>query len=339
MLNTKNCKNKKICLVDVDSSIPNLALMKISSYFKKNGFEVDLKKLNYSGYDHHKREKVTIDGSEYDKVLISSIFTLNKDIVKVENCSNVHYGGTAHDIKLKLPEKIEHMYPDYELYPENEYSIGYLTRGCIRKCEYCFIPEKEGSLRIHSSLAEFYNPSLPKIMLLDNNFLASKKSISLLKELKKTDKKISFKQGLDFRLLTPEKAKLLSELDYDGEYIFAFDRPQDIKIIEKNLEIWQPLVKDWQTKFFVLVGFDSTLEQDLDRAMFLKENKCLAYVMRHSNCYDSKDRPFYTDLASWCNQPGLFKKMSFKEFIKKRHTTKKRYNQTMKIIKKDKLVI
>ncbi len=342
MFNIKNCKNKNICLVDVDSSIPNLALMKISSYFKKNKFKVNLIKLDYSGYDHYNREEVIIDGSKYSAVFVSLLFTLNKGLIKIKNCKRIYYGGTGHDDfepNKELSNKIEHARPDYKLYPDNEYSLGFLTRGCIRKCEFCFIPKKEGFLKLHSPLKEFYNPKLSKIMLLDNNFLAHSKCIDLLKELKKTGKKITFKQGLDFRLLTKEKAKLLSELNYDGEYIFAFDNPKDKSIIEKNLKIWKPVVSDWQTKFFVLVGFNTTLKQDLDRVYFLKKNKCLPYIMRHTNCYSSPNRPFYTDLAAWCNQPGLFKNMSFKKFLKKRHATRKRLMQTMKTVKKDKLKI
>lgn len=341
MLNLEHCQKKRVCLVDVDSVIPNLALMKFSSYFKKKGFRVDLKRLGYSGYDHHKREKIVIDGSEYDKVLMSAIFTLNKNNVIVRNCEDVIKGGTGYNgFKPQwLPNKIEHIYPDYNLYEHNEYSIGFLTRGCPNNCKYCFIPKKEGKLKKHSSLKEFYNPKLPKIMLLDNNFLACKDCVKLLKMLKNTGKKVTFKQGLDFRLLTEDKAKLLADLDYDGEYIFAFDRVNDKSIIEKNLKIWQPLVKDWKTKFFVLVGFDTTLEQDLERVYFLKKHRCLPYIMRHSNCYLSFHRPFYTDLAAWCNQPGLFKNLSFKEFLKRRHSTKKRYMETINIIKRNKLNI
>ncbi len=340
MLRIRRLKKGKVGLVDVDSSIPNLVLMKLSAYFKRTGCHVDLIKIGYTGYDHHKRVPIQLDGSKYDKLFISTIFTLNKGLVQVKNCDSVYIGGTGHDIKSSLPNNIEHLTPDYSLYPNNEYSLGFLTRGCINKCKYCFIPEKEGLLRKHSKLTEFYNPNLPKIMLLDNNFLACKDSVSMLKELKLTGKKVSFKQGLDFRLITPEKAKLLTELDYDGEFIFAFDRPNDKKIIENNLKkIWMPLVKDWQTKFFVLVGFDTTLKQDLDRVYFLRKYKCLPYIMRHSNCYSSKHRPFYTDLAAWCNQPGLFKNMPFKEFIKRRHATTNRYNQTMKIIISDRLKV
>lgn len=340
MLSVAACKHKRICLIDVDSSIPNLALMKISAYFKKAGFHIDLMKLNYSGYDHQKREKKIIDCQNYDKVFISTLFTLNRDVVKVINCKNIHKGGTGYkNFRKNLPKDIEHLFPDYSIYPENEYSLGFLTRGCIRNCAFCFIPKKEGKLRLHSPLEEFYNPKLPKIMLLDNNFLACPEAIDLLKQLKTTGKRITFKQGLDFRLLTPEKAKYLTDLNYDGEFIFAFDRIQDKPVIERNLKMWRQYVVDWKTKFFVLVGFDSKLSEDLERIYFLKKHKCLAYVMRHTNCYSSPNRPLYTDLASWCNQPGLFKNMTFKQFLKKRHATKERYEQTMKIIRKNKLKI
>lgn len=338
----KGYKKKRVCLIDVDSSIPNLALMKISSFFKKNKWKVDLMVLNYSAYDHHKREKITFDANKYDKVFLSTIFTANKKNVKIKNCKEVYRGGTGHDgfkPNKELPIEIEHMRPDYKLYPNNEYSIGFLTRGCIRHCAFCFIPKKEGHLKLHSPLKEFYNSKLPKIMLLDNNFLAHPNCIEMLKELKATGKRITFKQGLDFRILTKEKAELLSSLDYDGEFIFAFDNPKDRLIIERNLKIWKTLTKDWQTKFYVLVGFEENLKDDLDRVYFLKENKCLPYIMRHTKCYSSPFRAFYTDLAAWCNQPGLFKNMSFKEFIKRRHATKERFMETMNIIKKENLKI
>ena len=343
MLNTRKVKRRRICVIDVDSIIPNLALMKTSTYFKNKGLKVSIKKLNYSCYKQHRHDKIVINAWRYDKVFVSTIFTINKGLVEVRNCDEVYYGGTGDDgasNQNNLPIEIEHMYPDYSIYPENEYSLGYLTRGCIRNCKFCFIPKKEGKLKLHSPLKEFYNEDLPKIMLLDNNFLAHPDCIRLLKELKETGKKVTFKQGLDFRLLNEEKAKLLSQLNYDNEFIFAFDRIIDKPIIERNLiNIWKPLVYSWNTKFFVLVGYDSTLKEDLERIYFLRKHKCLAYVMRHDKCYSSPYYHFYVDLAAWCNQPFLFKNMSFKEFIKKRHVTKERYNKTMKIIKENNLKI
>jgi len=341
MLSIKGCKKKRVCLIDVDSSIPNLALMKLSTYFKKDKFRVDLIQLNYSGYKNHKRKKTIIDGSKYDKIFVSILFLLNKKVVKIKNCEKVYYGGTGYNFKIKLPKKAEHLYPDYSLYKGNEYSIGYITRGCIRNCKFCFVRKKEGNLHIYASIKEFYNPKLPKIMLLDNNFLALKedKCLEFLLELKKTGKEITFKQGLDFRLLNEKKIKALMELKYVGEYIFAFDNPLDKPIIEKKLKLWKQFVKDWQTKFYVLVGFESSLKQDLERVYFLRKNKCLPYIMRHTKCYSSENKPFYTDLAAWCNQPGLFKNMPFKEFIRRRHATKERRRQTEDIIESEGLKI
>jgi hypothetical protein len=341
MLDLRGCKEKRICLIDVDSTIPNLALMKLSRYFKKKKFKIELIQLNYSGYNNHKREKTIIDGSKYDKIFVSILFLINKDILDINNCKKICYGGTGYDFNVKLPKKVEHLYPDYSLYKNNEYSIGYITRGCIRNCKFCFVRKKEGNLHIYASIKEFYNPRLPKIMLLDNNFLAlpEEQCIKFLKQLKKTGKKITFKQGLDFRLLTEEKIKALIDLNYDGEFIFAFDNPLDKPIIEKNLKLWKKFVGDWKTKFYVLVGFESTLKQDLDRVYFLKKNNCLPYIMRHTKCYTSPNKPFYTDLASWCNQPGLFKNMPFKTFIHKRHATEERKMQTMNIVENEGLKI
>jgi hypothetical protein len=337
MFKTNNCKRRKILLIDVDSSIPNLVLMKISSHFKKLDFKVDLKKMGFSGYKTQKKVEHTIDASEYDKVFLSTIFTCNKGFIKINNCSQIYRGGTGFDYKIALPENIEHNFPDYSLYPKNKYSMGFLTRGCIRNCDFCVVPKKEGMLKHHANLEEFYHPGLPKVMLLDNNFLATRNCIELMNLLKETNKAITFKQGLDFRLLTKEKAEKLSELKYDGEYIFAFDNYKDKKIILKNMEIWKLFVNHWRTKFFVLVGFNSTLEEDFKRIRILKENKCLPYIMRHENCYSSPNKDLYTDLAAWCNQPGLFKKLTLKEFIGKRHSTKRRMKQTLDIIKQNKL--
>jgi hypothetical protein len=228
--------------------------MKISSHFKKLDFKVDLKKMGFSGYKTQKKVEHTIDASEYDKVFLSTIFTCNKGFIKINNCSQIYRGGTGFDYKIALPENIEHNFPDYSLYPKNKYSMGFLTRGCIRNCDFCVVPKKEGMLKHHANLEEFYHPGLPKVMLLDNNFLATRNCIELMNLLKETNKAITFKQGLDFRLLTKEKAEKLSELKYDGEYIFAFDNYKDKKIILKNMEIWKLFVNHWRTKFFVLVS-------------------------------------------------------------------------------------
>ena len=37
----------------------------------------------------------------------------------------------------------------------------------------------------------------------------------------------------------------------------------------------------------------------------------------------------YTDIASWCNQPGLFKNMPFEEFLSKRTKKQARIDSTL----------
>jgi hypothetical protein len=54
-----------ILLVDVDSKIPNLALMKLSAWHKAKGNQVVLQKLGISGYPG-KKKPVTVDTTGYD---------------------------------------------------------------------------------------------------------------------------------------------------------------------------------------------------------------------------------------------------------------------------------
>lgn len=306
----------RILLVDVDSKIANLPLMKLSSYHKNLGDTVELKRLDCSLWEYN---------NDFDKCYVSIIFSKNKNSV-VGNCI---YGGVGYDQSIALKPEIEHTMPDYSLYPENKYSIGYLTRGCVRKCGFCVVPNKEGIIKFNANLDEFYNPLLPKIMLLDNNFLAYKDWRTLLSQLKNIKKKFTFKQGLDFRLLTVDKARELSECNYDGEYIFAFDNPKDFPFFEKNLPIYAEMFGPWKTKFYVLVGYNSSLKEDMARVNFLIRNKCLPYVMRYESCYQSEFKDFYTDLAAYCNQPHMMKKYNFDDFLHIRYTNENRISYSL----------
>ncbi|MFW6311209.1 MAG: hypothetical protein ACOC1K_03130 [Nanoarchaeota archaeon] len=216
----------KILLLDVDSKIPNLALMKLSSFYKKQKCIVDFKKLNYSGYPKQKKLTV-IDAREYDKVLGSIIFTVNKNTVKVENCDKVSFGGTGIDINKKLPPEIDELPEDYSLYPNTDTSYGFITRGCIRDCYFCFVPKKEGMIYKYREPEQIIKHS--KVEFLDNNILAWKNHLQILQWLVDKKVKYTFKQGLDLRVLTENNARLLSESRYLGEYIFAFDQLKDLK--------------------------------------------------------------------------------------------------------------
>jgi len=207
----------RILLIDADSTIPNLALMKLGSWHKKNGDHVVLHRCNLPYYPHRKKRTYYVP-AEFDIKYCSVIFEGNYPYIKGEN---IIFGGTGVDLIKKLPAEIEHSLPDYTLYPDNKTSYGFITRGCIRKCSFCKVPKKEGYIHKVNNIDNIVRHR--EVKFLDNNILAYPEHMGILQEL--VDKKIKcqFNQGLDIRLLNENNSKLLSSLNYLHEYIFAFD--------------------------------------------------------------------------------------------------------------------
>ena len=315
---------------------PNLASMKISSYHKQHGDDVTL----LTSYD---------DLNKYDKIYVSKVFTKTKVPDYILKLNNVEYGGTGffYDKAPPLPHNIEHIMPDYHLYdgwintlieagakPSHfkyytDYSIGFMTRGCFRQCEFC-VNKKYKECVSHSHLSEFLATDRKKICLLDDNFLSCKKWRELLNELQESGKRLQFKQGLDERLLTDEKVQLLSKLKYDGEYIFAFDNINDYDLILSKLKILRKYIKK-QCKFYVLCGYDRENKYDIEfwkqdlvdtfkRIELLGRYQCLPYIMRHDNYEQSPYRGIYIAIAMWCNTPSMFKTQSLESFAYKYDT-------------------
>lgn len=326
----------KVAIIDADligrkkHRFPNLACMKISSYHKSKGDEVVLK-LNYDGLE------------SFDIVYISKVFTDTAVPDGVIEKDNVVHGGTGfyYDKAEKLLEEIEHSRPDYHLYDAwvqeqlaagkkrgdfkyyLEYSIGFMTRGCFRKCKFC-VNQNYDRVYKHSPLEEFYDPERKKICLLDDNFLGCPLWKELLIELQETGRPFQFKQGLDERLLTEEKCELLFESKYDGDYIFAFDNVADASLIEEKIKLLRKHT-NVVPKFYCFTGFDRNdvwddefWKQDIfdlfTRIEMLMRNKCLPYVMRFNKYEESPYRGLYITIARWCNQPSFFKKKSLREF-------------------------
>lgn len=325
-----------VAIIDADlignkkHRFPNLASMKLSSFHKNGGDSVTLQ-LSYE------------DLGRYDKVYISKVFTDTHVPQEVLTLKNVEYGGTGFffDKAPDLPYEIEHCFPDYHLYDDwiesklksgsksiefkeyLDYSVGFLTRGCFRKCEFC-VNQKYDKVICHSPLEEFYDPSRKKICLLDDNFFGCPNWERLLKELKNTGKAFKFKQGMDERILTKEKCELLFSCKYDSDYYFAFDDIRDYQLIEQKLGLIRS-VTDKQCVFYILCGFDRSGKYDNDfwkadiesvfvRIQLLMKYKCIPYIMRFNRYIDSPYKGMYINLARWCNQPSFFKKKSFVEY-------------------------
>ncbi|MDO4486952.1 MAG: hypothetical protein Q4C46_10240 [Bacillota bacterium] len=350
----------KIGIIDADllgrkkQRFPNLVCEKISAYWKEKGAEVHLL-MDYDQVDAY--DEVFISKVFTDTPVPEWISeNVNMDTGEVSLPPNIHVGGTgfffAH--APNLDDEIEHHMPDYDLYNEwiesevekaraqyaakgkhfneysyrvqfkeyTDYSIGFVTRGCFRKCPFC-VNQKYDHVFRHSPLEEFYDPNRKKICLLDDNVLGCGEWRDIIEDLLKTGKPFKFKQGMDERVLTDEKCEILFNASYDGDYTFAFDNISDYDLIHKKLKLIRKHTKATNIKFYVLVGFESTDAVDIEnmwkRVALLMEYQCLPYIMRYQNknespWKESKYRGMYVTMARWCNQPNFFKKKSFREY-------------------------
>lgn len=306
----------KVLLIDADSTIPNIALMKLSAYHKAMGDDVELVSANLPYFPNRKKVPFIVKGA--DMAYCSVVFEGNKDFIIGHD---IIFGGTGVDLSINLPDVVENFDPDYSIYPDNGISYGFITRGCIRNCSFCKVPKKEGHIRKVANVDDIVKHK--KVKFLDNNILALPEHKEILSEIVQKGIKCQFNQGLDIRLLDSENSVLLSKIDYLGEYIFAFDNWEYKTLIEKKMLFlfWR---KPYQLKFFVYIHPDMSLAETVKRIVWLKEKQCLPYIMRDISCWQSENSDFFVDLSAYCNQVHLFKKMEFTEFLEKRHKNKSR---------------
>ena len=258
----------RVLLIDADSTIPNLALMKLSTFYKSIGYSVDLLKLHIPYYPSRKKHSKGVCTNGYDEIFCSVIFLGNMEYIKG---ANIQFGGTGTPyIDKSLPDYIGNMEPDYSIYPENSTSYGFISRGCIRNCSFCFVPKKEGKIRQVSTVDKIVRHKVTKF--LDNNILALPNHKDILRELVDKNIKCQFNQGLDLRLLDEENSRLLSKMNYVGEYTFAFDNWAYKSLLESKMDLlkWR---KDWQIKFFVYVHPDMPISDTVQRIEWLRDNE------------------------------------------------------------------
>lgn len=276
-------------------------------------------------------------------------------------------GGTGffEDGGRRLEDEIDQHYPDYDLYlpyvndmvrsgrksatyflQYTNYFIGFVTRGCPRRCQFCVV-RFNPHCRYYAHPSTFVDLSDKRrryISLWDDNVLAYPKWNEVFDELDDIGIPYQFRQGLDIRLITPEKAQRIAKAHTYGDIIFAFDHWRDKDIIEEKLKIWRTYCTK-RTKAYVLTGYDAravndprsyisegdTMEEKdyIDilhtfmRIEILMRYKCIPYVMRHENYHQSKYASMYVQIARWTNQQSMFKRQSFREWVAcdQRHVT------------------
>lgn len=284
----------EIGLIDVDShNFPNLCLMKISAYHKLKGDQVEWCNL----FKH------------YDRVYMSRVFddTYTEDFMTAINADEIIKGGTGYDLKNKLPDDIEHIYPDYSLYPDltKDTAYGFLTRGCPNDCPFCIVSKKEGRKSVKvADLREFWNGQ-KNIKLLDPNLLACNEHLTLLQQLIDSKAVVDFTQGLDARLINENNIELLAKIKVKMVH-FAFDLMKNEKAIIKGLKLFKELTKidEGKTGVYILTNFNTTTEEDLYRIYTVRDLGYMPYVM----IFNKPTAPQVTkDLQRWCNNRVIYK--------------------------------
>lgn len=305
----------KIGLYDVDShNYPNLCLMKISAWHKAQGDSVEW--LNY--LEH------------YDIVYVSKTFGAEYSSIDntVINADRIIYGGTGFAIDIKdgkevysreknadLPPEIEHIYPDYALYPQftKNRAYGFLTRGCPNNCDFCIVSKKEGRTSVKvADLSEFWRGQ-KHIEILDANLLACKDRLDLLQQIIDSRASINFMQGLDARFITQEIAEKLAQIRKIECIHFAFDYMKNENAIVRGLKAAHDALNldIRKSSVYMLTNFNTTFEEDLHRIRVIQS---LGY-MPDVRIYRKETAPKITRyLQAWCNNRICYNTCDFWEW-------------------------
>ena len=322
----------KIGLIDVDNhskkktKYPNLALMKISAWHKSRGDDVEW----WFGFEN------------YDRVYMSKVFdeTYIPDIPEPVNTAEVIKGGTGYVLRDEdkvlrifhggkwivvtdpaqmvygditynefLPYDVEHIYPDYSLYPEltKDTAFGFLTRGCPRGCHFCQVAGKEGRRSIKVADLSEWRLGQRNIVLMDPNLLACKEHMDLLGQLADSCSWVDVNQGFDSRLLTPANVEAINAIKLKNIH-FAWDYMKEEKPVLRGLELYRSMasrkVRGAWGAVYTLTNYDTTMEENLYRIYTLRDMNYDPYVM----IYNKPNAPREIKrLQRWCNNKMIFK--------------------------------
>ena len=272
------------------NKFPNLALMKLSAYHKAQGDSVEWWNPMLT----------------YDRVYSSKVFTftpenpyLPPDTVK---------GGTGYGLYTELPTEVDRCFPDYSIYPDCRYAVGFLTRGCIRHCPWCVVPRKEGAIRPYCTWREIKRPDSRDIVFMDNNVLACQHGIEQIRDMIGQNVRVDFNQGLDARLITPEAAAMLARLKWIRFIRMSCDTDAMLPVVLEAVRLLAEAgVKPYRVFVYLLVQDIPSAEY---RALALRNAGVEVFAQPYRD-FEHNIEPTLEQkqFARWINMKAIFKKV------------------------------
>lgn len=290
-----------IGLLAVDSTYPNLALMKISTYHKALGDNVEW----YNPLCH------------YDKVYMAKVFSFTSDYGYYINADQVEKSGTGYDISKILPVEIDRLQPDYSLYPsvDSKTAYGFLTRGCPNRCKWCVVPTKEGNIVPYMDIEEIAIDGRKNIILMDNNVLASDYGLEQIEKIIHLGLRVDFNQALDARLVTDDIAKMLVKVKWIKRIRFGCDTPGQIAEVERAAKLIDKYGFNGEYFLYcILMDF----EESFRRVNYWKGVS--KRFVPHAQPYRDLGNPrqiipqWQKDMAHWVDRKELYRSCEFKDF-------------------------
>lgn len=291
-----------IGLLAVDSNYPNLALMKISSYHKARGDNVEW----YNPFD------------QYEKVYMAKVFSFTEDYRQwITNTDQIEKGGTGYDVSKTLPSQVDKAVPDYSIYNiDKSLAYGFLTRGCPNGCKWCVVPQKEGKIAPYMDIEEIAVNGRKNIILMDNNVLASEYGIEQIEKIVKLKLRVDFNQGLDARLVTDDIARLLARVKWIKRIRFGCDTAAQISDCERATALIDKYGYRGEYFFYCILLDD--FKESFDRVNYWRQ-KGRRYLP-HAQAYRDLNNPhqiipqWQNDLAGWADKKWIFRSCEFKDF-------------------------
>ena len=290
-----------IALLPVDSTYPNLALMKLSAWHKQHGDTVQW----YNPLD------------QYDKVYMAKVFSFTPDYGYYINADEVEKGGTGYDLHKVLPKAIDRIQPDYTIYPQidTKTAYGFLTRGCPNRCKWCIVPQKEGKIAPYMDVEEIAVDGRTNLILMDNNILASDYGLEQIEKIIRRKYRVDFNQGLDARLVTEEVAKLLARVKWIKRIRFGCDTPGQIAECERAIYLLREHGFTGEVFLYcILMDF----KESYARINHWREKD--KRVIPHAQPFRDVNNPHHVvpqwqkDMARWTDRKELYRSCEFQDF-------------------------